>query len=416
MNINVKEFIKGGLQSFITKFLGILLNYLLITYLAKEISKESVSYYNISFVILSISATIFSLGMNFSILRLVGENLSKKIKLLHIYSVGFKIILLLSVLGSTLLYFLSSFIGKELFKSLEYVDILKYVALGIPFFVITIFNIEFLRGLKKIHISESIRNISLQIFTIILLLLLATKTPIFVVKALIASVLISFSISSFFIVKFLGKKLFTFKRKAKYSSILKPSIPLLWAGISAFLLSESGMFILEYFYDSKTVGDYIIIYKISLLTSLAYTILSAIISPKISELYWSKDLIELKKIISFSNKSLIIISSIIFVLALFSLNFFLGFFELSPNMKTALIVMLAGQFVYSITGVANIFLMVTNYQKQFRNIYAVSAIINIILCFILIPFYGVLGACISTSLSYIILNFICNKYFFKIKV
>lgn len=415
MNINIKEFIKGGFQSLITKFLGISLNYLLITYLAKEVSKDSVSYYNISFVILSISATIFSLGMNFSIIRFVGENLFKKSKLLDIYSKGIKIIFTLSILGAILLYSFSGFIGTVFFKNVEYISILKHIALGIPFFVITIFNIEFLRGLKKIHISESIRNIGLQIFTIFFLVLLSTTSPFFVVKSLIASIIITFLISSFFIIKFLGKRLFNYNNHKNYSFILKPSIPLMWAGISAFLLSESGMFILKYFYDSETVGNYIIIYKISLIASIAYTILSAIISPKLSELYWSRNSKELKKIISFSNKSLVILSSITYILSLFSLDFFINFFELQSNMKISLIIMLTGQFIYAITGVPNVFLMVTDYQKKYRNIYAVCAILNIVLCFILIPLCGVLGACISISFSYVVLNVICIQYFLKFR-
>ncbi|MCH3883752.1 polysaccharide biosynthesis C-terminal domain-containing protein [Tenacibaculum aquimarinum] len=139
----------------------------------------------------------------------------------------------------------------------------------------------------------------------------------------------------------------------------------------------------------------------------------AIIGPKIAELFWSKKTYELRKLFMSSLKMIFFATLPVFIAVLFFPSFFLSIFNLSANFTLELIIMLVGQFLYGITAIFGLFLMVTDKQKMFRNIYIVSAILNLILCFVLIPKYGVLGASITVAVSYVFLNVLCMYSFYK---
>ena len=55
----------------------------------------------------------------------------------------------------------------------------------------------------------------------------------------------------------------------------------------------------------------------------------------------------------------------------------------------------------------------TGKQKTFQNIITISTIINIVLNFILIPNYGLIGAAISNVISICLWNFVSMIYVYK---
>ena len=65
-----------------------------------------------------------------------------------------------------------------------------------------------------------------------------------------------------------------------------------------------------------------------------------------------------------------------------------------------------GQFVNVATGSVEYLLMMSGYEELFRNNSTCVAIVNIILCLILIPLFGIIGAAISTAISFAAANLI----------
>jgi len=414
-NIHFKEILfKSGL-AFIFKIAGIILNYVLIFYISKNIGVEAVGIYNISFVTMLFLAMLFTFGLNFSITRFTGEYINDKIKLKILYNKCLQIAVPASFLGAFFLYFLSDYIALNFYKDIQYAKALKIISIISPMYVLTVFNIEYIRGVKKIIESEFIRNIINPLIIIITLFVLSfyDLNEISTLYGIAISVFIGFVISMLSIIKHNDGFIINKKGGISKKELLTPSIPLLIMGLAAFFLSESGLFILEIYFDSKEVGDYTIIYKISLAGSLIFLTISTIIGPKFAELFWADKINELKKSILYSSKIIFIFSvPTIIILIVFS-KFMLQIFGLDMELKTSLLILIIGQFIYAITGVSGVYLMVTDKQKTFRNIYIISAGLNLILCFLLIPKYGVLGASISISISYIVLNIICTLYMYR---
>ena len=66
-----------------------------------------------------------------------------------------------------------------------------------------------------------------------------------------------------------------------------------------------------------------------------------------------------------------------------------------PGNQNELFILLAGQFIVCFSGLSGQILNMAGKQHILRNIAIVSAIVNLICCFALIPSMGLKGACIA---------------------
>ncbi len=408
-NDSFKEVLSGSFASFITKAIGILLNYFLIYYISNKIGVATVGFYNIILISLFLATILCTGGLNFAIIPLLHRFSSNKKGL---YTKSISIIFVLLIITGILFYFLFPFISKPLnFDAYNPFTILLLIFL----YVFMFFNIEYIRGNKKIIISESLRNIT---FPLMVLIGITFASSLFengfnlILFSVFTATIITLLPSVFHAIK-VAKKTPKSTSGVSKNTLLKTATPLMIMGLSSFSLSEASLFFLKYYYDIKSVGNFTIIYKISLTASLVFTIAFAIIGPKIAELFWSKKTYELRKLFMSSLKMIFFATLPVFIAVLFFPSFFLSIFNLSANFTLELIIMLVGQFLYGITAIFGLFLMVTDKQKMFRNIYIVSAVLNLILCFVLIPKYGVLGASITVAVSYVFLNVLCIYSFYK---
>ncbi len=83
--------------------------------------------------------------------------------------------------------------------------------------------------------------------------------------------------------------------------------------------------------------------------------------------------------------------------------------EYSPSV-IALQVLIIGHIVNVFTGPSDLLMYMTGNQKQAAYCVGIAAIVNICLNLVLIPKYGVLGACLATVSSTIIWNLLLVIY------
>ena len=72
--------------------------------------------------------------------------------------------------------------------------------------------------------------------------------------------------------------------------------------------------------------------------------------------------------------------------------------------RDALIITSIGYFVLFVSGPSAVMLMMTGYEKDYRNILIYTSILNLALSVVFVSFFGLLGAAISTSVSLIVKN------------
>src|SRR6185295_9594972 len=73
----------------------------------------------------------------------------------------------------------------------------------------------------------------------------------------------------------------------------------------------------------------------------------------------------------------------------------------------ALMLMLAGQLFVSFSGLPSQILNMTGREKILRNNATLAAIVNVAACFLLIPLYGIMGACMAQVAGMLAWNLLC---------
>jgi len=187
------------------------------------------------------------------------------------------------------------------------------------------------------------------------------------------------------------------------------------AGIINFNMERIDIIMLGIFSTTAKVGVYSVAAKLASATSFSLIGINAIIAPKLSELHWSDNHADLKQVIRFAAKLMFMTSFPVLVVLLVWPEFFLGLFgDEFKTAKQVMILLCLGQFVNAASGSVGHFLNMTGRQQIFRNIVLCAALINVVLNYILIPRYEIVGAAIATMTSVMFWNIVSAVYI-KIK-
>jgi O-antigen/teichoic acid export membrane protein len=198
--------------------------------------------------------------------------------------------------------------------------------------------------------------------------------------------------------------------------IISLSLPMFMATTMTIIIGQTGVIILGIFKSATEVGYYSIAVRLSTLTAFVLAAINSIAAPKFSELYYLNKIDELFYVARKSAKLIFWITTPILIgfvfLGKLLLNFLYGpaFAVAYP----ALVILVCGQFVNSISGSTGIFMNMTGNQNSFRNIVVFAALINIVVNLLLIPRIGIYGAAISAMMSVTTWN-LATLYYIKSK-
>jgi len=185
----------------------------------------------------------------------------------------------------------------------------------------------------------------------------------------------------------------------------------------ALIMGLTDTIMLGMFRTEEEVGIYNIALKLSMITSITLMAINTIAAPKFAEFWGKKDLDGLAKVAQQSTKLIFWTSFPVLILFLFFPKPILGVF--GEEFKTgalALIILTIGQFVNAAAGSVGYILNMTGKQKFVQNIIFIGALINIILNYLLIPIFGIIGAALASAVSMIFWNIMFSikvKYILK---
>ncbi len=415
---NLKEIISGSAVTFALKMGGMLLGYLVVLVISKQFGAEGIGIYSLTLAVITFLAMLSTMGMDMSILRYVGqfnqENHHQKLKLLYKYVL--EITVPVSITLSAVLFLLSDYIALHIFQNSTYCDALKIASFIIPFFAITNVNVEYIRGLKNLKISEFLRSVHRPIVNLLFLFILSiyfsnTTLPLY---SLFIAIVFTCLVSLYFIYKKLTT--ITLKTNGDFSKteLIETSFPMLITSLSTFFMGNIALVFLQIYSTTDQVGIFSVALKISMLISLVLMVVNTISAPKFSELFWAKEYHSLQQVIHQSTK-IIFFSSLLIaavavlfntaILSLFGKEFIAG--------SVALLLLILGQLINAATGSVGIFLNMTGHQKILRNIVVISMLVSIALNYLLIPLYGINGAAFASMVCAILAN-ISAAYYVKV--
>lgn len=363
-------------------------------------------------------ATIFTaLGTGTSILRLIPEHLVKysATSAFRVYRKTQYVVIIVCLVTGILSFFGSHLIADKVFSKPHLSFYFRLAAAFVVFKSLMLLNTQAVRGLRLIRLFALMQLLphASTLSFIVLIGLFSTKKDIPVYALL----------SGFAVTAMAGWLIMetAFKRRMQPQdsvssvttrSILSLSLPMLMTTAVTFVMAQTGVIMLGMFCTEAEVGYYAIAVKLATLTSFILAAINSMAAPKFSEFYHSGQIDELFYVAKKSAKLIfwtsapILAGLLVLGKPILTILFGTDFAIAYPAMVT----LVMGQFIHSISGSNGLFMNMTGHHKQFGAIMVLSTLLHIIMCSLLIPSLGMYGASIATMTTTVCWNALTLLY------
>lgn len=394
--------------TFISQAVTALSALVLTPFLIKELGPQQFSIYGV-ILNLIIFSSIFDFGLNTGLLRKLIHNLTEKEKLI---SVMFFFYLFSFVLAIPFYVYLfkSGYVklaNNEIFTPLFVAVIVLQNILSVLFDVI-------IQSVNKIFVGKIIRIIRTIIEFILLFFICRLGS---VVLLLIATA----SVNLFYLIA-----LFIYsKKEVKYAlSITKFSIATLrdhlyycfWyfqSAIASVMVFNAQTILISNFVDSINVARYLLVTKFYEVIGVGIANFTMVLFPSLSNLQAKGNWVQLKK--TFLN---VLIRVSLLVVLVFSIVLTIGkkVFISWSNYNDALILNLFQFYsffvaIIIIEHVPTVFLSALKLNKWPSIVATIQGIMGLVISYLLLPKYGIIGAIIASLVSFILTNCWFNPYY-----
>ncbi len=409
---------KGGAIAVIFKISSMVLGFLNQIILARILGAGGIGEVLLVLSVVNVSAQFARFGMEEAMMRFIPSYIEKRdnAKLKGTIYFVLKFCLLLSILFVFLVILLSKFISINVFHSEGLLKLLPIVAIAIPASVIRGVIGGILKGHRDIFKALLPELLISPFFRIAIFLLLTLQgvSTLHAIVAFIIGEIFAVVLSIIFLVKELNK-IEPVKQQYENKKVLGVAYTMIFASFGAYLYTQADLWILGMFRSTEEVGIYGVSAKLVTLILFSMAAFATIIPPLISKIHISGNRDELIKVVSGSTRwvlSIAIPITLILVLeGKFILKYFFG--EIFVNGYIPLVILSIGQIIKAGTGLVGYILQMTGQHKTFLKITISGGISNIILNILLVPYFGMLGAAIATTLCFTMVNIICVFVIYK---
>lgn len=328
----------------------------------------------------------------------------------------FKSSFITSIVIVFLICVMSPFFAHILFGQESYYKILVVFSFSLPFYAYLTTQSSYLKAYKKPELAPFI-EVGLSAFVtgllVALLAFLGFITDIYIAAIcfLIANVIIYFS-GSYVLNKVISKEKVALKLNDDdddgvydFKLYNESLFDYFTTSITTYLFKFSPTLILGVFASSVDVGLYSLANSSAFVINFILWIFSTVYAPHFSILYESGKIKELSKMLKKSIIYMSIVAVPIFLIIVIFPEYILGIFGKDyTQAKNGLIIMACAQLFNVLTGPVYFLLNMTGHQRKLRSIVLGTAVISVVCSFVLIPYFGYMGAVISTSLGLVLQN------------
>jgi len=412
------ELVKGFGTAFILRITGIVEGYLFTLLVTKTLGAEAWGTFALSLAVLQIATVIGRLGIDTALLKFTAEYVAKGEigNLRTVYKKSLFLVLLFSSFVAIVVYFLSPILAAEIFHEKNLANHFRIISFAIVPAVLLWIHSGCIRGLKKIKQymllqQTGVFGISFVLFALCLTIGKKQTSPVIIYSLAIFTLsIISFCLwRKYLLTLFISSGSYRLNQltgyAVRYSKILSISVPMLLSNSLFLIMSWIDTIILGAFENTQEVGIYNVALRLSMITSVTLVAINSIAAPKFAEFWGNRDIEGLARVAQQSTKLIFWVSFPILLLFLIFPECILGLFGEEFKMGAfALVILAMGQFINAVSGSVGYILQMTDKQKVFRNVVLFAVIVNILLCFSLIPAFGILGAAIANSVTIVFIN------------
>lgn len=406
---NVVTTLKGGGITFVGKLFQHLMGLGFVFMMARLLGAEQFGLYRMAIIIVTITAAISLIGLDGGIKRYIpiARNERNKAKIWGIIQIGVGVPFLVGLALTAIILLAAKPIAVKIFNDPELIPILRLVSLAIPFLVLGHSFAAITLGFKKVQYDAYARDIAFDLIKLILAVLAIVLG--FGVMGVVVSYVIAAVLSTLMLIGFVHR-FFSLKRPLKQAEhhtreIVRFSLPLFFS----LLLNQFGRrletLVLGIFGVMTHVGVYSAILSISGIGNLGYIALRKIATPIISELHSQQKIAELKKYYQTITKWAVSFNLPFFlIIVLFSDDLLRILGKEFTMGSLGLIILASGILIDAGTGICGIVISFSGHSKVtfYNSIFYIA--VTLILDFILIPQFGLVGAACAGALSMVAVN------------
>lgn len=405
------EILTGSVWSFLARVFSVALTFIITVMVTRVYGAESMGNFALVQSVMMFLSVISLMGTNVSVLRLIPEHISKYsvTSSFKIYRKIVVIVAISSLIVGGILEIISDVISDNLFRD----SFCKLYFTLISFFLVckTLmdFNIQAMRGLcliKTFALMQLLHSVIMLLALIVFTIFDGgDNNPIY--AQMVSWAVMAFAstwILHFAFVKRVRKT--DVVQSMSFSGILSVSVPMLTTTLMVFIIGQTGIILLGIYRVEAEVGCYAVVVKLATLTTFILQAINTIIAPKFSELYHQENFEELFYVARKSTRMIFWATvPLLLILVMFGRPILGGIFGYEfIGSYHALVLLVLGQFVNSISGSTGNFMNMTGNQKVFRNIMMLTAFINVGISFVLIPSYGINGAAFASMVCLVFWN------------
>lgn len=406
---HMREVIQGGAITFMARGGGTLLGFLFNLLLAKLLGAAGSGVFFLALSFVLCFEALGRLGLEWSLVRYTASAVVQQNwgELKGIYVQSIKICAVATAILTFMLLLSAGWIG-QLFNKPEIVQPLLVLSWAVMPIALARLMAASLRGLKLTFKSQMVESI----FPIGSALLLTY--PLALLSG-VSGVAIAY-LAGWIITLFVGWRLYQHatsgfanaKPSFPLRTLLTSSFSLVWITISGLLMNQFAIFVLGVESEPAEVGIFNVAMRTSLVLTFVLLAANNILLPKFSEIISVGNKADLEKMArnSVTIMSLMVVP-ICFVIVLFSSQIMGWFGADFRSGAMALEIMAYGQLVNVLTGPAGDLLIMGGHERLTRFITILALLVNMLLCIVLIPNFGLEGAAVAVACSSVLQSLVC---------
>ncbi len=379
--------------------------------ITRHIDAHLYGLYSLAINIIILVTTLSLFGLPMGLIRFISHHTGKKesgvVKNNIIFSV--KIVLLLSIFLAVILYFIRPILAYKLFYKFRLDGVLKLFVFIVPLAVLTEIFVAVFRGLKLIKYQVLIKQLISPFVQFVLLLVLIGLGFGFkaVLGAYVGFIGCSFIVAGVLLYLKYFKENRHIQMVGKNRELLKFSYPLYLNGFFLQAIHYLPIYFLGIYLTNTDIGIYSICVKLAAIISISLIGFNMIFAPTISHLLAQNKKELLTKLFKTTTRWIFTFGLIaFFVILLFSQPLLSIFGKEFVQGSSILIIFMIGELINAGVGpVGNILIMSGRPRLALYNS-AIMFILLVVLCLILIPIYGILGAALARAITLGVINII----------
>lgn len=416
---HLEELLRGSIGFFNLRVLGMAAQYIFIILVSRWYGAGVLGIYSISMAALRTAMLVSRVGLDNALVKFIAQYAAEKRwdQVKRIYGMAVRIALPCGLAVSAVLFFLAPWLANDVYNKPALAITLRLMALFVIPDALMYLNAASLRGLKRIKEFSFLLNMAQFFFAVIVLaagksFLAESYAPVTAYGiGTAAAVAISFWFGAR---QWRLRKEKPAKEGIKPGQLMKVAFPMLLSGSYSLFLTWTGTIVLGIFRPVEEAGVYEVVIKVSALITFTLTAINSIAASQFSETHAIGDMVGFRKVASHAKRlifwSMFPAGLVIFLFPATIIGFFGESIRAVGGGPLALSIMMFGYLVNAVSGPVGTILNMTGHEVVYQNILLVAAVINILLCLLLIPRFGMHGAAAASAVSMTTWNLLSVYY------